>query len=305
MRHEARGSRGRRRLARFPLRPRGGPGGGRRAGFPLRRPGDPRDLGGGRRALPGDGTRPRDDGRDRPAPDGLAGNGGRQRLGGPEVRGVGYRGVSGAVRHLAWMGAGDQPHRSRVAAGADARGHGGGLEPGHRRARRGGRGDPRRRGNPRGVRGVASRSAREVRAGLAAGGELPTAGQPGVVRPARDARPHGRGAGGPDRGLGRPLRERRHRGPPPAGSAGRRRGRRDHPVGMVRGLGRHQGLRDQPGADPGPGPELRGLRARLPACRERPGAGAAGGRAGGVPRRGAGLLPPSGRSRGVRNPRSS
>ena len=40
---------------------------------------------------------------------------------------------------------------------------------------------------------------------------------------------------------------------------------------------------------PGPRPELRGLRARLSAGRERPAAGAAGGRAGRVPRRGAGL----------------
>ena len=209
--HEARGPCGPRRLARLPLPPRGGPGaGGGRPVLSHRRPGDPGDLGGGCRALPGDGARPGDDGRDRAAPHRLAGNGRRQRLGGGEVRGVGHRGVSGAVRNLAGLGAGDQLHRSRCAAGPDAGGDGGRLEPGHRWAGRGGRGDPRRRGHPRGVRGVASRSAREVRADLAAGGELPPAGQPGVVRPARDARPHGGGSGAPGRGLGRPLRGSGH-----------------------------------------------------------------------------------------------
>ena len=135
--------------------------------FPHRRPGHPGDLGGGRRALTCLQPRPGDDGLDRAAPDRLARHGRRQRLGGGQVRGVGHRGVQGALRHMAGVGAGDQPHRSRLAACAIAGGYGGRMEPGHGRARRGGRCDSGGRGQPRSVRGVATGGAWQVRPGLA------------------------------------------------------------------------------------------------------------------------------------------
>ena len=231
------------------------PGGGR-AVPSLRRPGHPGDLGGGRRALAGLRARPGDDGLDRAAPDRLARDGRRQRLGRGQVRGVGHRGVQGALRHLAGMGAGDHPHRSRLAARAIARGNGGRMEPGHGRARRGGRGDSGGRGQSRSVRGVAAGGAGQVRPDLAAGAELPPAGQPGVVRPTGDDGPHDRGARTRGRRVERTAGEHGHRRTRAAGSSRRRRGRRHHPLAVVGRMGREQDLRHPDGAGACTGPEL-------------------------------------------------
>jgi len=181
----------------------GGHAGVGRAVVSLRRPGDPGDLGGGRGTLAGLRTRPGDDGLDRAAPHRFARHGRRQRLGAGEVRGVGHRGLQGAVRHLAGLGTGDHPHRSDRTARAFARGHGRSLESGHGRTGRGGGGDPAARGQPRSLRGIAVGGARQVRAHFAPGAELPRARQPGVVRAVRDDGPHDGGARASDRGVER------------------------------------------------------------------------------------------------------
>ena len=45
-----------------------------------------------------------------------------------QVHGMGHRGIQGAVRDMAWMGAGDQPCRFDFPARTIVRGHGGRVE---------------------------------------------------------------------------------------------------------------------------------------------------------------------------------
>ena len=219
---------------------------------------------------------------DRSPPDGDPGDGSGQPVGEDDAVRLGHRGAGRELRHVEGVGARRHARRPSRAPRADPRCHAHGVEPRHGRGRRGRSRDLSGGRGSGGIRCLAPVGGGQLRGPRHAAAVLPAAGQ---LRGVRDRRAAGGGpreapchAGGVGRasGIDRLREGRVDRGDRGSGSAGGPVVGLDGWLGIPADLRPQYRVRSGHDHDPGRGPELRGLRPRVAARPDGPGAEAPG-----------------------------